>query len=930
MAREYDAKLTLKDNFTTVIDRAIKATEALKAKLADAQKQLTAAGKNKIRIGVKLDSSVATSMNRLKGQIPKDKVITLKAKDEVTRTMTNMHREIFKMNKDLRYGLKDPFGGWSRSAVRAMDGLSAMRLMARSVGTSMASALAGGAAAGRIARGGTTRIIPVATSRDAVSRALRSNILLRRTGRPDPDRYEADQRFHRMGRGDVSPIFDRMRRTLIIFDAGFRDMIARQKAVMKRYGVKNYLSQYSLRDTGGPDAVETTHKRLGRFGYAYHAAKARTGEMVLRVKAATASAADSIRAFVQRVQNSKLGEVGMRLKFAGERGAYAWGGIKNAAAGLAVKLQDSGAGKALSSLYSKAASLSGKTFRFTVNAVTAGAKAAIGALLSSIRMLGMAAAAITIGGAAVGIKGAAGQEQNVIAVEHFIKYNNTKQVSLGQANPMSSEEVKKATADYMAMLRKYADQTPFETGDVMNAGRRAINIMTGSTRDAEELIKIAGDMAALNPGKTIMDAMEALADLKVGEFERMKEFGLKISAKEFKALVGKGENDSLTDEETMRAYKIVMDKKLKTMFGGGAAKMGGTAAGLWSTLTGTAMSGLTDIASLFLPGIKAGLTKAIAWIESLAPRFVAAFKPLADAFNRFMTGDGFGKLTGVFAGFSASVQPAIDAFKNLFKNIDLAKAFSETVGAVTAFIGGCWAALAPIINAAGKIIADVLEWISQEVGNVRFYFQELSKIIAAEAPWISDVLVTLWNTVKPALQALWNLAKVIADVFIMSWPLISGVLKTLWIIIKPILQGLASFLELIASGAELAHRMLKGLIDFKNGIGGNIDINVNNSGSKFTPPPGTDLVGDGSYSDRSIGMNYIPYNGYKVNAHRGEAILTRTEADNWRAGNSSGSITINIHDPVVREESDLDRLGTLIAGKLSQVRSNMGAVPAIA
>ena len=77
-------------------------------------------------------------------------------------------------------------------------------------------------------------------------------------------------------------------------------------------------------------------------------------------------------------------------------------------------------------------------------------------------------------------------------------------------------------------------------------------------------------------------------------------------------------------------------------------------------------------------------------------------------------------------------------------------------------------------------------------------------------------------------------------------------------------------------------------------------------------------------------MEYIPYNGFQVTAHRGEAILTRTEADQWRAGNSGGGggVVINIHDPVVREESDLDRLGTLLANKICEVRSNMGAVPA--
>ena len=75
-------------------------------------------------------------------------------------------------------------------------------------------------------------------------------------------------------------------------------------------------------------------------------------------------------------------------------------------------------------------------------------------------------------------------------------------------------------------------------------------------------------------------------------------------------------------------------------------------------------------------------------------------------------------------------------------------------------------------------------------------------------------------------------------------------------------------------------------------------------------------------------MNYIPYNGFKVSAHRGEAILSRVEADNYRAGKNAGNsgVVININDPVVREDADLDRLGTMFANKLSEVRGNMGAL----
>ena len=61
--------------------------------------------------------------------------------------------------------------------------------------------------------------------------------------------------------------------------------------------------------------------------------------------------------------------------------------------------------------------------------------------------------------------------------------------------------------------------------------------------------------------------MEALGDLKVGETERLKEFGFKVSADEFKK---KGFSGVSGD--------------LESFFGGAAGKLAGSGAGLVSTL----------------------------------------------------------------------------------------------------------------------------------------------------------------------------------------------------------------------------------------------------------------------------------------------------------------------------------------------------------
>lgn len=108
-------------------------------------------------------------------------------------------------------------------------------------------------------------------------------------------------------------------------------------------------------------------------------------------------------------------------------------------------------------------------------------------------------------GAVAGVGGFAGKklfdsgsmlEQQKISMTHFLGGDKAK------------------SDKYLQSLRTNANATPFETGEVIAAGTRAVQIADGDTKKSMEFVKLAEDMAALNPGKTISDAMEALADAK--------------------------------------------------------------------------------------------------------------------------------------------------------------------------------------------------------------------------------------------------------------------------------------------------------------------------------------------------------------------------------------------------------------------------------
>ena len=75
--------------------------------------------------------------------------------------------------------------------------------------------------------------------------------------------------------------------------------------------------------------------------------------------------------------------------------------------------------------------------------------------------------------------------------------------------------------EMMDWANENARVTQFSSSEVLGAASRAIQIADGNASEAQRLTSLAEDMASLTPGKSVMDAMEALADAQMGEFERL-------------------------------------------------------------------------------------------------------------------------------------------------------------------------------------------------------------------------------------------------------------------------------------------------------------------------------------------------------------------------------------------------------------------------
>lgn len=363
------------------------------------------------------------------------------------------------------------------------------------------------------------------------------------------------------------------------------------------------------------------------------------------------------------------------------------------------------------------------------------------ALGAALGVVGAATAAIGFAGTAVGLGSQLQQQQ--ISMRHFIGVSNAG---------MDSAALDKMTSDYMEQLQKNANYTPFSQGEVMEAGTRALSVADGDTKKAMEFVKLAEDMAALNPGKTVMDAMEALADANVGEMERLKEFGFKMSADDFKA--AGGDLFAMTDSK---------GRSLQGFYAGGAEKLSTSGAGLWSTITGNLESGVQQ------GGLK--------MLEALMPALQMAI-PLSD------------QLADTFAQMGASIGGIITWLINGFTQ----------AGGVIDYCRGIVAQLTPLFN-------QISAWATANMPMIQAGF---AKIWAAIDPIIATVITLIgifWQMFEAAWPILSKIGGFIADFMIIAIQNLCAVIQGIagafqWVfnIVQPILQGILDLITPIVQG----------------------------------------------------------------------------------------------------------------------------------
>ncbi|UVX34157.1 MAG: hypothetical protein [Bacteriophage sp.] len=325
----------------------------------------------------------------------------------------------------------------------------------------------------------------------------------------------------------------------------------------------------------------------------------------------------------------------------------------------------------------------------------------------------------------------------------------------------ATKDTKKA-GQLMSNAIEFANKTPFETGQVVQA--TATMEMYGLT--SERWLSDIADMAGAT-NKDMMQATEAMVDAGVGEFERLKEFGL--SKDKIMAESAKKYGDGVVFNakgQVMDQAKLMdtLQEMMQDSYSGGAEKLSKTTKGLWSTVTGVWKTGMASIMGISMEGETAG--------EIIDGSLMSVIKngveTVATVLQNFQNNGYFKKMGESVTSF---VNKGVSAFRSL--SYTLAPFFDKFRSTFLPIIKDVFNVITTQIYPAFKNVA---EEVFPSVGNL---FQSLC-----------DLISTLWNNVmKPVWDEFAPKVQQAADTI---GPIISGLID--------VITGLSDFLTNVFQG----------------------------------------------------------------------------------------------------------------------------------
>lgn len=254
----------------------------------------------------------------------------------------------------------------------------------------------------------------------------------------------------------------------------------------------------------------------------------------------------------------------------------------------------------------------------------------------------------------------------------------------------------------------------------------------------------------------------------------------------------------------------------------------------------------TTAASNIIPRIEAALNGAAKLIESLVPPIIAELPSLIETV------------------LPQLAQSAVNIVQTLVTEIsaNAAQLIDSAIQIITVLGNGIYQMLPTIAQSALQIVLTLVSKLNE---NLPQMLDTAGQMLIAFVEGVSEHLPDI-------MLAAASIVETLLTYFIEHLPdIVEGAMQMGNAVIDGIIDGISAAWD--------------GLVSWFNGLWdslfGNRSVNV-------------DVNSSGTTGGRAGGLDYVPYNDYVANLHRGEMVLTADEADSYRRGNSGvGGFTVN-------------------------------------